>query len=155
MAKTNAERQREYRDRKRRARLAAVPPLSPAGDDAGPVASGALGPAGLRLWESATGDFDLDEHECLILRQACRSADRLEAIAAALDGAPLTVSNARGDLVAHPLLNESRQQSLLLARLCAALRLPAGEEGTAAPERSSRRTHRPAFIGVYSGAGQG
>jgi hypothetical protein len=36
MAKSNAQRQREYRDRKRRARLAAVPSLGDVGDGSAP-----------------------------------------------------------------------------------------------------------------------
>ena len=36
-------------------------------------------------------DYELSEHELAVLRQACRMADRLEAINAALRDAPLTL----------------------------------------------------------------
>lgn len=92
--------------------------------------------AGRSLWQSVVGDFDLDRHEELLLLQACRCADRLDQMARALDQAPLTVTNARGDEVPHPLLTESRQQSLTLARLLASLRLPSGEnEQVTRPQR--------------------
>jgi hypothetical protein len=149
VAMSNAERQRNYRERKRQAQLAAVPSLAPVGSGAAP--DGGLGPAGRRLWDDVTTDFELSAHEEAVLLQACRAADRLEAINDALTDAPLTVRNSRGDLTAHPLLGEARQTSALLARLCAALGLPSGvqDEAPGAPERGSRRTHRPPFRGFY------
>ncbi len=156
MAKSNAQRQREYRERKRQARLAAVPSLGPVGSGAAP--DGGLGQADRRLWDDVTADFELSAHEEAVLLQACRAADRLEALNDALRDAPLTVRNSRGDLTAHPLLGEARQTSALLARLCAALGLPSGvqDEAPGAPERGSRRTHRApyrGFYGVRGGAG--
>ena len=38
--------------------------------------------AGRRLWRSVVGDYDLDQHELALLLQACRCADRLDAMAA-------------------------------------------------------------------------
>jgi hypothetical protein len=49
--------------------------------------------------------------------------------------APLTVANHKGDEVANPLLSEARQQSIVLAPLLAALRMPSGD----AEERPQRR----------------
>jgi hypothetical protein len=89
--------------------------------------------AGKSLWKSVTDEYELDTHESLLLLQACRCADRLDAMAAALEGAPLTMVNFKGDQVAHPLLTESRQQSLTFSRLLASLRLPSGDE--ARPQR--------------------
>lgn len=90
-----------------------------------------------------TAEWDLAVHEEAILEQACRAADRLGAMAGELAAAPLTVTNCRGDLTPHPLLCESRQTAALLARLCAALGLPAGDQDPAAGRRTtSRRGHR-------------
>lgn len=80
--------------------------------------------SGRRLWKSVLEEFELEPHEELQLLQACRTADRLDALAGAAEGAALTVRNAKGDEVANPLLVESRQQSIVYARLIAALRLP-------------------------------
>lgn len=150
MSMSNAERQQRYRDRKKQAKLAAVPSLSPVGT--GSALGGGLGPAGQRLWDAVVADYELAAYEEAVLLQAARTADRLEAIAAALEGAPLTVQNSRGDMIAHPLLGESRQTAALLARLCAALGLPSGvqEDASEAPQRSSRRTHRPPYRGFYN-----
>ncbi|MEU4405044.1 hypothetical protein AB0F88_10995 [Streptosporangium sp. NPDC023963] len=104
-----------------------------------PVPKGS-GPSGRKLWRSIMGDLDLDSHEELVLLQAVRAVDRLDAMAAELENSPLTVTNSKGDEVAHPLLTESRQQSLLLARLVASLRLPNGlQEGETDMDRPQRR----------------
>ena len=91
------------------------------------------------------GEFELDTHESLLLLQACRTADRLDAMATELATSPLTLTNFRGDEVAHPLLTESRQQSLALSRLVASLRLPSGDEA-----RPQRRGASRASYGVRS-----
>src|ERR1700691_1637936 len=98
------------------------------------------GPAGRKLWRSVAGEWDLDVHEQLLLTEACRTADRLADMADLLATAPMTVENRFGELTAHPLLVESRQQSIVLARLLAALRLPEGDEGDMRrPQRRSAR----------------
>lgn len=94
-----------------------------------------LGPAGRRLWLAVTGDYELDVHEQLLLESACRCADTLDRLAVEAADAPLTVENHRGDMVAQPLVVEARQQSLVLARLMASLRLPSGEEDGTRPQR--------------------
>jgi hypothetical protein len=96
-----------------------------------------LSVSGLRLWESVARDYELDVHEELLLLQACRTADRLDRLEVEAADGPVTVANHRGDSVAHPAMIESRQQSITLARLLAALRLPAGEDGgeLARPQR--------------------
>jgi len=92
--------------------------------------------AGKRLWQSVVTEYDLDVHEEALLLQASRVLDRLDSMATELASAPLTVENQRGDLVPHPLLTESRQQSLALSRLLASMRLPSGEEtGERRPQR--------------------
>jgi len=86
-------------------------------------------------------DFELDRHEALLLLQACRCVDRLDLMAGVLADAPLTVTNARGDQVPHPLLTESRQQSLTLSRLLASLRLPSGDEARPQRRGASRASY--------------
>ncbi len=88
-----------------------------------------LAAAGRRLWTSALADYEFDVHEELLLLQACRCADRLDRLAVEAENGPVTVENHKGDLVPHPALTESRQQSITLARLLAALRMPSGEQG--------------------------
>jgi hypothetical protein len=97
--------------------------------------------AGKSLWKSVTDEYELDVHESLLLLQSCRCVDRLDQMAEVLASAPLTLTNFKGDEVAHPLIAESRQQSLTLSRLLASLRLPSGDE--------SRPQRRGASRGAY------
>lgn len=106
-----------------------------------------LGIAGRQLWASVMGDYDVEEHERLLLLEACRIADRLDRLAQESADEPLTTHNFKGDEVANPKLIEARQQGIVFARLLAALRLPAGDEDD--PTRPQRRG---GVRGVYSRA---
>lgn len=98
-----------------------------------------LGEEGLALWWSILEDLDLDQHELSLLRAAARTADRLEDIAAELTRVPLTVTNAKGDEVSHPLLVEQRMQAASHAKLLASLRLPSGLTEGGELKRPQRR----------------
>lgn len=89
-----------------------------------PEAPNGLHDSGLQLWRDVLSGYELDPHELLILKEACRTADRLDALAKEAEGGPLTTKNFKGDEVANPLLVESRQQSIVFSRLVASLRLP-------------------------------
>ncbi|MDQ1636321.1 MAG: hypothetical protein QOJ32_3130 [Frankiaceae bacterium] len=85
--------------------------------------------AGKRLWRAVLADYELDEHELALLRQAVRRADLCEALQAQVDD--------DGPLIAgkpHPALVELRQQRIVLARLIVALRVPLGEQDEARGE---------------------
>ncbi|GAT81082.1 hypothetical protein STXM2123_1783 [Streptomyces sp. F-3] len=98
-----------------------------------------LGESGRRLWEWVTAEYDLDVHEELLLLQACRTADLLDRLAKRADGAELTVFNAKGEQVTAPWITEHRQQSIVLARLLASLRMPSGEEEGRPQRRGAAR----------------
>jgi hypothetical protein len=114
----------------------------------GPRAPSGAGKAGAALWAAVLDKYELEEHELLLLREAVRTVDALDALEArvAADG-PLLASS-QGER-AHPALVEARQQRIALARLLAALRLPAGEE-----EAGDRRPQRRQGVrGVYGVGG--
>lgn len=102
-----------------------------------PPAPRGLGKSGRKLWRSVQEMAEMETHEELLLLEACRTADRLDSLADAAQSAPLTVTNHKGDEVANPLMVESRQQSIVLARLIAALRIP-DEEGRTPQRRGTR-----------------
>lgn len=105
-----------------------------------PSAPRGTGPEGRRLWRAVLGEFELEEHELSLLRQAVRVADTCAQLQALVDEqGPLR------DGRAHPALVELRQQRILLARLIVALRVPLGDEGAPAAGRQQRRGIR----GVY------
>jgi hypothetical protein len=90
------------------------------------------------LWRAVLRDYELDEHEVVILREACRTADSLDGLQALLDAEGLTSESSQGVRV-HPALVELRQQRVTFARLLTALRIPAGEtEGRTQPRGGLR-----------------
>ncbi|GAA3037035.1 hypothetical protein [Streptomyces glomeratus] len=103
-----------------------------------PVPDG-LDESGTRLWESVADGFDLDVHEQLLLLQACRTADLLDRLSLEAGRGRLTVRNAKGEEVTNPVITEHRQQSLVLARLLASLRMPSGEEDGRPQRRGGAR----------------
>lgn len=98
-----------------------------------------LGAAGRRLWQAVLEEFELEEQELTLLRQAVRVADTCDELHRLVLEAGLIV-----DGKSNPALVELRLQRILLARLIVALRVPLGEEEAAS--RSQRRGTR----GVYS-----
>jgi hypothetical protein len=99
------------------------------------------------LWRAVVADFDLDEHERLLLLNACRTADlcdRLEVVL--VEEGPLADSS-QGVRV-HPAAAELRQQRITLARLLAVLNVPVGEQVDAPPVRPPRGVYA-----VRGGAG--
>jgi hypothetical protein len=100
--------------------------------------------AGRRLWRSIVDEFELDEHELALLRQAVRVVDTIDALQAVVDrDGVLTVEGKT-----HPAVVELRQQRLVLARLIVALRVPIGE-GESKHSPVSRLQRRGGVRGVY------
>lgn len=100
-----------------------------------------LGETGEALWESVVGEFDLEEHELVTLKEACRTADRLDALDDDMRNQPLTVINSKGDETANPRIVEQRQQSITYTRLMASLRLPDEEDRLPQHRGASRGTY--------------
>lgn len=94
-----------------------------------------LASSGRALWTAIAGPYELEQHELSILLSACRIVDKLDRLEEELSTADSLVVEARTGPVAHPALVESRQQSLTLSRLVAALRVPLGEEDERRPQR--------------------
>lgn len=106
--------------------------------------------AGKRLWRSVLDEFELDEHELVLLRQAVRAADLCEDLQRVVEDEGPIVSS-RGEAKTHPAVVELRQQRILLARLIVALRVPLGDQEGAGESRMSpgRRLQRRGVRGVY------
>ncbi len=69
-------------------------------------------------------DYDLRVDELRLLEDACRTADVIDALNAALEGQPLMVAGTAGQPRPHPLMVEIRQQRVVLAGMLKQLRLP-------------------------------
>jgi hypothetical protein len=108
-------------------------------------------PAGLRapgrrLWASIIDSYDLDEHELALVVEAVRTVDLCDTLDAAVRKDGPLIESPQG-LKAHPAAVEARQQRIALARLLAALRMPAGEGADQAQDRRPQR--RGGVKGVY------
>lgn len=90
-----------------------------------------FGPAGRTLWDAVNPDDDLPPMPTVLLREACRIADRCEALERQLRGnGPwldiLTDDGRTYVLVVSDVLKESRQQAMALKALVAELRQTIG-----------------------------
>ncbi len=97
--------------------------------------------SGRALWSAVMRDYELDKHETVVLREACRTADTLDGLQALLDAEGLMGETSQGPRV-HPALVELRQQRMVFARLVVALRIPTEDAGRAQTRGGAR--------GVYS-----
>lgn len=104
------------------------------------------GASGRRLWVDVLGKYELEEHELALLKEAVRSVDLLDDLAAVVAADGLMVEGPHGSKV-HPALTEARQLRITLARVLAALRLPAGDEDD--PAASRRPQRRAGVRGIY------
>jgi hypothetical protein len=108
-----------------------------------PTVPAGTGTAGRRLWRAILGEYEFEEHELLQLREIVRTVDLLDELQRRVKKDGPVVESPQGSK-AHPALVEMRQQRVALARLMAALRLPAGEqEGDRRPQR------RTGVRGIY------
>lgn len=103
--------------------------------------------AAVRFWHEVLEQFELDEHELVLLTQACRAVSLLDRLDDELRDAPVLVDDAGDRQRAHPAAVEQRQQSIVLARVLAALRLPAGAAGD---QQAGARPRRSGPRGVYA-----
>lgn len=79
-----------------------------------------LGEGGSALWRGLADGRTFDAPTATLVLNACRVADRLDELTAAIGG-ELTVINDRGDEVANPLITEHRQQLAVLRQVLTTL----------------------------------
>ncbi len=108
-------------------------------------------PAGLRapgraLWRAIVTDYVLSRHELVLLLQACRTVDLLDALEAEVRSEGAIVESPQGRR-ANPAAVEARQQRIVLARLLTALRIPAdGSTVDRTPARPIRGVYGPRSV---------
>lgn len=105
------------------------------------------GPSGRALWNDVLGKYELEEHELALLREAVRSVDQLDKLHAIVENDGLIISGPNDVPRMHPAAVEARQLRIALARVIAALRLPADDDGSGALHRPQRRV---GVRGIYS-----
>ena len=98
-----------------------------------------LSETGAALWVYLHGEYEFDEQDRALVLEIARTVDALEALDAVLREEGFTASGSAGQRVIHPAVAEARQQRLVLARLLAALNLPAEDGGVSILRASSVR----------------
>jgi len=91
------------------------------------------------------GEFELEEHERALVTALVRQVDRLDELEGLIAAEGLMVSG-HGTVKMHPAVIEARQSAIAVARISAALRLPAGEED----EDAQPGQRRAGVRGVYT-----
>lgn len=90
-----------------------------------PRAPNGLKARGKALFRQVMSIYVLDPAETVLLVEACKTLDRIDAMEAELSRDGLTVAGGRGQLPRpHPLLPELRETQKLASRLVAELALP-------------------------------
>ena len=109
-----------------------------------PAVPKGTGPSGRKLWSSIVDEYELEQHESMLLRELVRLVDRLDLLDAIIRREGLIVDGGKSGPRAHPALVEARQLQIAQARLTAALRLPVGDENEGRPQRrvGVRGVHR-------------
>lgn len=92
------------------------------------------------MWDGIVGQFELSSHELRILQDACYTADTIDRLREDLHGRALINGRDRCPAV----LVEIRMQSLALARLLVALRIP--DEVAPGEARVQRRGLRGVYV---------
>ncbi|GAB3080986.1 hypothetical protein GCM10027053_51880 [Intrasporangium mesophilum] len=96
-----------------------------------------LGKAGLAVWHSIAGRYELRADEKHRLESACKTADMIDALERGwiAAGSPHITKGSMGQEVIHPAIGEMRAQRAALERMLAALKLP--DEAPAAEDNVS------------------
>ncbi len=84
---------------------------------------------GRALWRALHADLEFDAHESEIVLEACRTADTIDQLQAAVDEQGVTALGSMGQTIVHPAVAEIRQQQASLSRLLTTLNLNAALEG--------------------------
>jgi hypothetical protein len=84
--------------------------------------------AGIALWTETVADVEFEPHNLQVLAEACRTLDALHSLQDALDADGPIIDSPQGRK-ANRALPELRQGRIVLARLLAALKIPAADDG--------------------------
>ena len=110
--------------------------------------------AGDRLRQEILAEYELSPSERVLLDRAAALVDQLTRIDGEIAGSSLvTIGSAKQD-ASHPLIRESRNHSLALARILAELRLPdeSQESGESVVSLQARRAAQERWRKAKGGA---
>lgn len=123
-----------------------------------PRAPANLSESGANLWRAIVAQVSedglvLDARELRWLHDACREADQLALLEAALEVAPLMVLGSQRQPVANPMIGEARRCRVTIAGLLARVGLddPEVAAGTGRGSRTTSTSARRAALARYGG----
>lgn len=116
-----------------------------------------LGPEGARLWgemvaEMAEDGLVPDARERRWLLDACREADMVADLMAALEGESRVVRGSQGQPVAHPLIGELRLHRQVLGGLLARVSTADPRDAAGSGSRTTSTSARAAALARHRGA---
>jgi phage terminase small subunit len=79
--------------------------------------------AGRKLWRSVVRDYDLEDHQLVVLAEAAMCCDRLEQARASIVAHGIVTMSAARTLKPNPAVNVERDARIALARLLRELQL--------------------------------
>lgn len=98
-----------------------------------------LGSKARAVWTDLTETYEFRADELRVLEDSCREIDLIERLDEELKTADLVVKGSMGQPVSSPLVTEIRQHRATLARLFAALKIPAETDTPAARSSAARK----------------
>lgn len=100
-----------------------------------------------KMWSDVMSQFDLDDHEVILLHEACRSLTLIDALdAISRREGPILKHPKTGVPTTNPAVIEARNQRVVLTRIIATLGL--SEDGRAANRNRTRGVYRLPDRGV-------
>ena len=115
-----------------------------------------LGDPGRDLWHTMIGDlvpgWELDARELRVLAEACRTADLIANLDAAIEADGVTAIGSRRQTVVNPAVAEVRQQRAALASLLGKLDIDPPSASGAGSTAASARARKAAQARWRSGA---
>lgn len=101
-----------------------------------------LGTGGKSLWVDVLADFELSPAETVLLHQACRARDELDALAVAIGDQGVVSKGSMGQLVASPLLSASNAARGSMLSILSKLDVLDVSDDAAKAESAARKSHR-------------
>jgi P27 family predicted phage terminase small subunit len=108
-----------------------------------PKAPTGLGTRGKRVWRRLHDHYAFSPAETELVVEVCRTVDTLEQLAEVVAADGTTSIGSKGQTVAHPALQELRQQRIALGRLLAQLDVE-DVDGRAVPSPQTLRARTAA-----------
>lgn len=101
----------------------------------------AKGGPGRAFWRKTLTEFELEEMELTLLREACRTLDEIDLLRKSLDSDKVITKGSTGQPAVNKIFDELRKHRESLVRILAVLPIAEEEERPASSDASRRASH--------------